>query len=415
MADDRTRRRPAETPELRRLRRRIDALDRRIVAILNERATLAREAGEAKAAAGRRAIRDAEREREVLLRVTMANEGPLPQADLLALYRRLFSATRALETRDRDAHERAARQGGGGHAGGAGSTNQGAPRGTTATTDRPDLSALPHGGADPVRPGPDGLPPPGARRQRDLDVGRRSRRWAAGSCCASRITIGSAAGPTFDEAILEDLAWLGFAADAGPVRQTDPAAWPPMTRARQALRRGRPGVWLRLHARDVRGLGRGPRPALVGSRVSGRLPEPLPGGTRAAGRPRRRQRGLDGRARRSVLGRGRAGRRPADPRPPRQLDLRVLRGRGRPPPGRGPRRPRAGPPARHAGPDPPRAAAGPRATARLPAPPAVRRPDGSKLSKSAGDTGVRELRAAGSTAAEVLAMAATALGGEVPA
>ena len=95
-------RRPPETPELRRLRRRIDALDKRIVAMLNERATLAREAGAAKTAAGRRAIRDAEREREVLLRVSMANEGPLPQADLLALYRRLFAATRALEARDRD-------------------------------------------------------------------------------------------------------------------------------------------------------------------------------------------------------------------------------------------------------------------------------------------------------------------------
>jgi chorismate mutase/prephenate dehydratase len=94
-------RRPSETPELRRLRRRIDALDKRIVAMLNERATLAREAGTAKAAAGRRAIRDAEREREVLLRVSMANEGPLPQADLLALYRRLFAATRSLEARDR--------------------------------------------------------------------------------------------------------------------------------------------------------------------------------------------------------------------------------------------------------------------------------------------------------------------------
>ncbi len=76
-------------------------MDRRIVALLNERATLAREAGAAKAAAGRRAIRDAEREREVLLRVTMSNEGPLPQADLLALYRRLFAATRALEAADR--------------------------------------------------------------------------------------------------------------------------------------------------------------------------------------------------------------------------------------------------------------------------------------------------------------------------
>lgn len=104
MADRAGSRRAVETPELRRLRRRIDALDRRIVALLNERAALAREAGEAKAAAGRRAIRDAEREREILLRVSMANEGPLPQADLLALYRRLFSATRALEARDRERH-----------------------------------------------------------------------------------------------------------------------------------------------------------------------------------------------------------------------------------------------------------------------------------------------------------------------
>lgn len=102
VAEDRTARRTAETPELRRLRRRIDALDRRIVVLLNERASLAREAGEAKTAAGRRAIRDDEREREVLLRVSMANEGPLPQADLLALYRRLFTATRALEKRDRE-------------------------------------------------------------------------------------------------------------------------------------------------------------------------------------------------------------------------------------------------------------------------------------------------------------------------
>ena len=103
-----------ETPELRRLRRRIDALDRRLVALLNERAEVAREAGRAKQAAGRRAIRDAEREREVLLRVTMANEGPLPQADLLALYRRLMAATRTLETQDRDrARAIAGRDGGG--------------------------------------------------------------------------------------------------------------------------------------------------------------------------------------------------------------------------------------------------------------------------------------------------------------
>jgi chorismate mutase len=106
MADRRSRSAPAETPELRRLRRRIDALDRRIVALLNERASAARDAGRAKTAAGRRAIRDAEREREILLRVSMANEGPLPQAQLLAVYRRLFVATRALEARDRERERR---------------------------------------------------------------------------------------------------------------------------------------------------------------------------------------------------------------------------------------------------------------------------------------------------------------------
>lgn len=91
----------ADSAELRRLRRRIDILDRRIVALLNERAKLALETGRAKAAAGRRAIRDLDREREVLIRVAVTNEGPMPQADLLALYRRLFTATRALEAADR--------------------------------------------------------------------------------------------------------------------------------------------------------------------------------------------------------------------------------------------------------------------------------------------------------------------------
>ena len=93
--------RGVESGELRRLRRRIDALDRRIVTLLNERAELGREVGREKAAAGRRAIRDGEREREVLLRVTMANSGPMPQADLLAVYRRLIAVSRALEARDR--------------------------------------------------------------------------------------------------------------------------------------------------------------------------------------------------------------------------------------------------------------------------------------------------------------------------
>jgi chorismate mutase len=93
--------RRAAAEELGRVRDRIDELDRQIVDLLNERARLGRAAGRAKHTAGRRAVRDAEREREVLLRVAMANQGPLAQADLLSIYRRIVAATRGLEHRDR--------------------------------------------------------------------------------------------------------------------------------------------------------------------------------------------------------------------------------------------------------------------------------------------------------------------------
>jgi chorismate mutase / prephenate dehydratase len=94
------------SPELNRLRAEIDELDRRIVSLLNERAELTRAVGQEKAAIGRRAIRDREREREVLLRVSIANEGPMAQVDLLAIYRRLIAAARTLETAERERLER---------------------------------------------------------------------------------------------------------------------------------------------------------------------------------------------------------------------------------------------------------------------------------------------------------------------
>jgi chorismate mutase len=87
--------------ELGRIRDRIDELDRQIVSLLNERASLGRDAGRAKHVAGRKALRDPEREREVLIRVAMANPGPLSQADLLSIYRRIVAATRSVEHRDR--------------------------------------------------------------------------------------------------------------------------------------------------------------------------------------------------------------------------------------------------------------------------------------------------------------------------
>jgi chorismate mutase/prephenate dehydratase len=96
------RRPPRDTAELRRLREEIDRLDRRIVELLNERAALTVLVGHAKSALGRRAIRDAAREREVLLRVSISNAGPTPQADLIAIYRRIIAAARTLEARERE-------------------------------------------------------------------------------------------------------------------------------------------------------------------------------------------------------------------------------------------------------------------------------------------------------------------------
>jgi chorismate mutase/prephenate dehydratase len=90
------------SPELARLRTEIDELDRRIVALINERNELVRAVGHEKLALGRRFVRDAEREREVLLRVSIANGGPTPQADLLSIFRRLIASARALETAERE-------------------------------------------------------------------------------------------------------------------------------------------------------------------------------------------------------------------------------------------------------------------------------------------------------------------------
>ena len=99
----------AETSDLRELREKIDAVDRRIVKLINERAELTKAVGEEKWRLGR-AVRDAEREREVLLRVSMANEGPTPQADLIAIYRRLIAAARSLERRVRARRREAERR-----------------------------------------------------------------------------------------------------------------------------------------------------------------------------------------------------------------------------------------------------------------------------------------------------------------
>lgn len=84
------------TDDLDSLRDRIDSLDHEIVRLLNDRARLGIEAGQVKVASGK-PIADHDREREVLARVAMANDGPLPQAALLSLYRQLIEAIKQLE------------------------------------------------------------------------------------------------------------------------------------------------------------------------------------------------------------------------------------------------------------------------------------------------------------------------------
>ena len=85
--------RPAtSTPELRRLRRRIDALDRRIVGLLNERAELGRQVGGSRPAAGATASATSSASARCCSGSRWRTTGPLAQADLLAIYRRLIEA-----------------------------------------------------------------------------------------------------------------------------------------------------------------------------------------------------------------------------------------------------------------------------------------------------------------------------------
>jgi len=83
-------------PNLAPIRDQIDALDREIVRLLNERARLGIRVGQAKAGAGL-PIHDPEREDDVLRRVREANDGPIPDDELLALYGRIIALTRQLE------------------------------------------------------------------------------------------------------------------------------------------------------------------------------------------------------------------------------------------------------------------------------------------------------------------------------
>jgi chorismate mutase/prephenate dehydratase len=78
------------------IREKIDALDRQMVELLNQRLSLAAEIGKLKRGAGGQ-IYVAEREDAVFRKVTALNQGPIKDDALRAIYREIMSAAIALE------------------------------------------------------------------------------------------------------------------------------------------------------------------------------------------------------------------------------------------------------------------------------------------------------------------------------
>jgi chorismate mutase len=78
------------------LRRRIDALDERLVHLLNDRAGCALEIGRIKQALGME-IYQPDREREVLRHVRDLNGGPLDAQAIVRLFERIIDEARRLE------------------------------------------------------------------------------------------------------------------------------------------------------------------------------------------------------------------------------------------------------------------------------------------------------------------------------
>ncbi|MCX5857918.1 MAG: chorismate mutase, partial [Deltaproteobacteria bacterium] len=81
---------------LERLRSEVTARDRKIVKLLNERAGLSRAIGRIKAEQGL-SIYDPAREATVYDGLAAVNEGVLPQSALMAIYREILCASRALQ------------------------------------------------------------------------------------------------------------------------------------------------------------------------------------------------------------------------------------------------------------------------------------------------------------------------------
>lgn len=84
--------------KLKPLRERIDAIDRQLLDLLNQRAQIAQKVGHVKAETNAPVFRP-EREAQVLRSVADSNPGPLQSGDVQTIFREIMSACRALEKR----------------------------------------------------------------------------------------------------------------------------------------------------------------------------------------------------------------------------------------------------------------------------------------------------------------------------
>jgi len=78
------------------LRRRIDELDRQLVALISERAAAAQEIGRLKRATDL-PVYEPNRERVIFENVRTHNPGPLPDSELVHIYERIVDVMRALQ------------------------------------------------------------------------------------------------------------------------------------------------------------------------------------------------------------------------------------------------------------------------------------------------------------------------------
>lgn len=78
------------------LRGQIDAVDRDIIRLLNERASIAEQIGDVKKSAGLPVVELA-REQEVVAKMVRLNQGPLPNDSVEAIYTRVMLEMRRIQ------------------------------------------------------------------------------------------------------------------------------------------------------------------------------------------------------------------------------------------------------------------------------------------------------------------------------